>query len=562
MKVDSGTIVDRYQVKEHLGQGGMATVYRVLHTSLGTEHALKLLTVHGPEVRGRLLQEGRVQAQLKHPNILSVTDVIVMEDSPGLIMEFVRGPSLEDLLELGAPSREQADVLGRGILAGIGYAHKKGLVHRDLKPANILCEVQEDLSIVPKVADFGLVKALGAEEGAGLGKTRTGQILGTPYYMAPEQVRDSKNVDHRTDLWALGVMLYEMLTGRLPFEGDDVFEVFQKVTKGRYTWPEGAEAHLPKRMVDAVKTCLVVDRDARAASCEDLLRIWEGDGEDYVPLPTEVRWEGVRYQPPPDLDASDPALRGTLDPTAKQRSSFDNSISLPNFGDDGDSWSKGAPPPPKGRRRLALWIGLALGGAVVVAIVAGLVAVLAWTQLAPDTAEPIPPAAEAVIPAPATDPAAVPQHADPDPVPAKEAPEPSATPQPQAAPAPEPLSAPQPAAAAPTPAPAAAPAAEPSALPEELTQGDEPAPEEPEATPEPAPAPVAPTTATWSVEGDVRVVLLRDVDRNFHRPGQVPPGTYTVVLTLQTGPAEAGSVTLAAGDDRTLLCSSKSRTCR
>jgi len=219
--LEPGTTIDRYLVERVLGHGAMAVVYLVRHQQLDSLHALKVLKVTGAELRHRLLQEGRVQAKLRHPNILSVTDVIDVNGAPGLVLEHIQGPSLEKLLLDHRLNWEQVDDIARGVLRGVGAAHARGLVHRDLKPGNIMLAITDE-GLVPKVADFGLAKILCGE--GGMAQTRSGVTMGTPAYMAPEQIRDSKHVDHRADLFALGAILYEVACGRRTFGGDDIFE--------------------------------------------------------------------------------------------------------------------------------------------------------------------------------------------------------------------------------------------------------------------------------------------------------------------------------------------------
>ncbi|MCA9492628.1 MAG: serine/threonine protein kinase, partial [Myxococcales bacterium] len=183
-----GAVIDgRYVVEALIGRGGMAAVYCVRHVHLDTQHALKVLTVGGPSLARRLQQEGRVQATLQHPNIVAVTDMVSVDGQPGLVMEFVRGPSLEALLGKRRPTLEQIDVLAVGVMDGVAAAHALGLIHRDLKPANVMVAVTS-MTLVPKVADFGLVKLVAGDDAGVLSKTRSGMAMGTPAYMAPEQI--------------------------------------------------------------------------------------------------------------------------------------------------------------------------------------------------------------------------------------------------------------------------------------------------------------------------------------------------------------------------------------
>ncbi|MFN7144910.1 MAG: serine/threonine-protein kinase, partial [Myxococcota bacterium] len=262
-----GQVVDRYIVEEELGRGGMATVYRVRHDALGSLHALKVLTVEDPADRQRLLQEGRTQASLRHPNIVAVTDIVDIEGRPALVLEFVPGLSLDAWLRANRPSLAEAERLFRQILAGVSLAHRQGLVHRDLKPANILLDPSGG-ELVAKVADFGIVKML--RDDAPLLATGTGTTLGTPSYMAPEQIRDSKAVDARTDVFALGCILYELVCGRRAFVGEDILSLFNAIVDGRFEPPERIVPDLPERFGTAIRGCLTTSPNARIQGCEQL----------------------------------------------------------------------------------------------------------------------------------------------------------------------------------------------------------------------------------------------------------------------------------------------------
>jgi serine/threonine protein kinase len=271
-----GTRLDRYLVEGVLGQGGMAIVYKVRHAQLGTFHALKVLNTPSPQVRDRMLREGRVQGAMRHPNIVPVTDLVEISGSPGLVMEFVDGPTLESLLERYRPTLQQADALATAILEGVAYAHRKGFIHRDLKPANVLL-ANSATGLVPKVTDFGLAKALASDEADGLHHTRSGMIMGTPAYMAPEQIRDSKHVDQRADVFSLGVMLYELVSGRKPFVGDDIVKLYTAITNGTYRPIQELVPNVPERMERAIVGALAIDRNTRIQDCDRLLAIWRGD---------------------------------------------------------------------------------------------------------------------------------------------------------------------------------------------------------------------------------------------------------------------------------------------
>lgn len=266
-----GRRIGSYQVKQRLGQGGVGSVYRVEHTVLGTMHALKVLTMPSERSRRRLLAEGQIQARLDHPNLVAVRDVVDVDGQPGLILDLVRGPTLARLLASGPLPADAIGPLGAGILRGMAKAHAAGLVHRDLKPANVLLHLTDEGEVIPKVADFGL-----AREAEGAGVTASGASLGTPRYMAPEQVRDPRDVDARSDVWALGVVLYELCCGRAPFEGDDdLLELYGAIAAGSFEPLSSRCPGLPEAWLEAVADALQVDRQARPTDAAALLARWE-----------------------------------------------------------------------------------------------------------------------------------------------------------------------------------------------------------------------------------------------------------------------------------------------
>ena len=262
----------------------MAVVYRAEHVELGSLHALKKLKIPGEKVNERLLLEGRLQSSLKHPNVVSVTDLIVIDGVPALVMEFVAGPTLAALLQAQTLSIHQCDAIARDLLKGIAAAHAHGLVHRDLKPHNILMAVTDD-SLIPKVADFGLAKVVEGESDP-RELTRTGMAMGTPAYMAPEQIRDASNVDNRADVFSLGAILYELLTGSPCFVGENIMEIWEKICAGSYRPVEELVPSVPERMITAITSALQIDPDHRPSSVSELYGIWCADTEgSHVPIP-------------------------------------------------------------------------------------------------------------------------------------------------------------------------------------------------------------------------------------------------------------------------------------
>lgn len=272
-----------YILEEVIGEGAMATVFKARHRDLDSLHAIKKLKIQDFDVQNRLIQEGRLLANIRHPNILSVTDLVKLDGSPSLVMEYIKGPSLAIFLSRFELAEQQIDALARGILNGVMAAHKEGLIHRDLKPGNILIDVIDDV-VVPKVADFGLAKIMNSTNPI-LPQTRTGVTMGTPAYMAPEQIKNFGSVDERADIFSLGIILYEIVTGTCCFEGSNTMEIWEHICNGKYVLPEVITPSIPKRMKRAIEKALMVERADRFSSVQELLDCWCTDDENnYVPL--------------------------------------------------------------------------------------------------------------------------------------------------------------------------------------------------------------------------------------------------------------------------------------
>jgi len=225
----SGTVLDgRYQVIEPIAEGAMGSVYRGERLKLGRAVAIKVMHHELPDElasRQRFEREAKLMALLEHPNCVSVIDFGVHDDKPFLVMDLVRGTSLLDLLDkTGQLEVARAADIVRQVLSGLAHAHELGIVHRDIKPANIMISEKAGLGQQVRILDFGLARLLETSTAA---KLTTGIVVGTPNYMAPEQCKGS-DIDARTDVYACGVVLFEMLTGRKPFVADDPIAVVRK----------------------------------------------------------------------------------------------------------------------------------------------------------------------------------------------------------------------------------------------------------------------------------------------------------------------------------------------
>ncbi|MCP4871701.1 MAG: serine/threonine protein kinase [Proteobacteria bacterium] len=289
MSLKFGTRVGPYTVDAVLGRGGQATVYRVLHREKGSLHALKILRRAGRDVARRLLREGRLQGELTHPGIVAVQDLLAVDGAPGLVLEYVDGLTLGDLFRARRLEADEADVMGRRLIEAVAAAHAHGLVHRDLKPGNILLPAGRG-TVQPKIADFGLVKVVAGNQES-LSLTATGASMGTPGYLAPEQIRDAGKVDARADLFSMGAVLFELATGRRAFDGIHVTDILQRIVQGNHRPVAELEPTLPLHRVEAIERCLQVDPEARPATAEALLDEWIGASPEppgreswYVPV--------------------------------------------------------------------------------------------------------------------------------------------------------------------------------------------------------------------------------------------------------------------------------------
>jgi eukaryotic-like serine/threonine-protein kinase len=254
----AGQQIGHYEILGKIGEGGMGEVYRAKDTKLGRDVAIKVLPaafVRDESRRKRFHQEARALAALNHPHIAAIYGFEDTGDICALVLELVEGPTLADRLEAGALPLKEALPIARQLADALEAAHEKGIVHRDLKPANI--KVTPDR--VVKVLDFGLAKAL-AQEAAdhtfSQAPTRTGRgiVVGTPAYMSPEQA-SGQNVDKRTDVWAFGCVLYEMLSGRSPFPGDSVAQTFVAILDHEPDWNNLPEA-TPEAIRRLLRRCL------------------------------------------------------------------------------------------------------------------------------------------------------------------------------------------------------------------------------------------------------------------------------------------------------------------
>jgi serine/threonine protein kinase len=247
-----GLVAAKYEVLGLIGRGGMGSVWEGRHQSLGTRVAIKFIDpehAESDEARARFVTEARAAATIQSKHAIQIFDHGVTEDGrPYMVMELLVGEPLDKRLErLGSISLEEtARVVGH-VCRALQRAHDAGIIHRDLKPENIfLVRSEDDDDEIAKVLDFGIAKIKPPPGENGLtSSTKTGAVLGTPYYMSPEQARGLRNLDHRSDLWSLGVIAHKCVTGVLPFDGESVGDLLVKICTAPLPTPSTAVPELP-----------------------------------------------------------------------------------------------------------------------------------------------------------------------------------------------------------------------------------------------------------------------------------------------------------------------------
>lgn len=261
----SGSAFGRYIIRRSLGAGAFGAVYEATQQPLGKRVALKVLhaaQIHNADVLQRFTAEAEATAKLRHPNVVDVLDLGAHEGVPFIAMEFLEGESLGDRLrrEGRLSARTTIDLL-LPVLSAVATVHDSSIVHRDLKPDNIYLSIPRPGKVVAKVLDFGIAKVNESKHSM----TRTGSMMGTVFYMSPEQVRESKEVDGRSDQWALAVILYECVTGRCPFPGEAMIDVLTGIVAAPVP-PMGDVPDLPAGFEAVLRRALAKDREDRFPS--------------------------------------------------------------------------------------------------------------------------------------------------------------------------------------------------------------------------------------------------------------------------------------------------------
>jgi eukaryotic-like serine/threonine-protein kinase len=385
-------VAERYRILHELGRGGMGVVYAAEHLQLPQRVAIKvMLQATNVEARLRFQREAELASQLRSPHVGRVFDVAALPSGePLMIMELLEGSDLDQLLASQGPL-PVALAIDYVLQAcdALAEAHALGAVHRDLKPSNLFLAKGHDGRAAIKVLDFGIAKA---KSGPGPSLTQTGAAIGTPYYMAPEQLVGARDVDARADVWALGATLYQLLTGRLPFEGTTLAEVHVAILKNE---PYELRAHrpdLPPAVDAAVMACLRKEPDHRCPSVASLAAALAPYASSSAQA-TAARLTGVAVAAPPaGIDAHAPTLVAPtpVGPTPVGPTPVEPTFLGPTLGSTSMPHLVAASPQPTSSRPkvVALVMGLAAFAALAIVIV--VLAARTTSEASPSAAEPGP----------------------------------------------------------------------------------------------------------------------------------------------------------------------------
>lgn len=505
MILQPGQTIDRFVVERSLGEGGMAAVYQVRHTTLDAVYALKILAIPSAAVRERMLREGRFQATLRHSNIVSVLDVLDIHGVLGLLMEYVDGPSLEEWLAVYRPTLRESMAVFGGILSAMDMVHSRGIIHRDLKPANVLLHIT-DQGVYPRVTDFGIAKSKQLSDVT----TGSGATVGTPAYMAPEQFRDASTVDQRADIFSLGAILYELVCGRRAFAADNLLALMNSMARGEYTPPEQVVADLPESVRSALLGALRAEPSHRLADCRRLAAVLTGQSAvhniaDAMPRRLEPGGPGVRaavelrdrLRPRPPEPTPAPAPRHVPLP---REVTYDEPIAAYSESSVVPASRRDVRPQPSVTSVVVISLLLLCAGlltAILVVVASSSKPPELPVQVAPDSQD------EVV----------------------------DEVPEEQAAPAPRRRRSPKKQASA------------------EAVAAGQLDPNSPE-----------PVAVLLRSSGSAATSLLRNGKR-FRLPATVPPGDYGIEADFGTGPAEVGAVTVRAGAPMIIVCDARAGTC-
>jgi serine/threonine-protein kinase len=385
-------LAERYRIERIIGVGGMGVVFEAYHLHLDQRVAIKMLlpeVATDPDVVGRFLREGRAAVRIPSQHVARVQDVSTLPDgTPFMVMELLHGADLQGILDARGPLPVPlaVDYILQTCEA-LAHAHAMGIVHRDLKPPNLFVTGSSTMPVV-KLLDFGVSKL---PTTGNLSMTKTRAVMGSPLYMAPEQMRSARRVDARADIWGLGTLLYTMLTGRPPFESDTMPELCAMIVQDPTPNLHDRRAGVPPALARAVEHCLEKDPGHRFASVAELAR-------ELGPFASEQGRAMLS-----GIEAAASSQTGPLVTTSVETYAGRGTAPLP-IARTGSAWGAGSRNVP--RRRKLVW---ALSGALVLVTSAfGALAIVHRSASSPPVASPSPPASSPVIAVPAPSPSPAP----------------------------------------------------------------------------------------------------------------------------------------------------------
>ncbi len=300
----SGEIIEKFKLEYLLGEGGMGQVYVATHQLTDRKVALKILHkefANNTEILARLKREAKASAIVGHPNVVEIIDAGTDQyGAPYIAMELLNGEELDKLLERKGPLPVPlAAYIVSEVLDTLQAAHNKGVIHRDLKPENIFLHWNRKAKYPQvKILDFGISKFL-SMEGKDLSLTRTGTVMGTPYYMSVEQAMGQKDIDHRTDLYSVGVILYQLLTNHVPYEDTNYNRVLIQIVTGSFPPPSEFRSDIPAELEEVILKSMAKNRDDRFASADEFRRALEPFWSGYTP---EQLFQEDMDLPPPKIN--------------------------------------------------------------------------------------------------------------------------------------------------------------------------------------------------------------------------------------------------------------------
>ncbi len=378
-------LAGKYRVEKVLGSGGMGVVVAAWHLELEQRVAVKFLhplAMERPDTAERFRREARAAAKIRSEHVARVIDVGIMEGGlPYMVMEYLDGHDVaEEMQRAGLLPIASAIDFVLQALEAIAEAHSVGIVHRDLKPANLFLSLRPDGTRIVKVLDFGISKSLFGTSVSEMSLTRTAALIGSPLYMSPEQMRSAKDVDTRTDIWSIGVMLYEMLTGRPPYTGDSIPALCASLLSDTPVSMQQLRPEVSPMLEEAVMRCLAKDREQRFVTVSELGRALApfGSSQSQVHVDRASRVQGATdvtlsaFSTGPMTARSVSPARTAPTPSQLVVTPIQGSPQPSQHPVRGtvDSWGRtdGPGPMPPPRSRAGLFAALGLGGVALLAV--------------------------------------------------------------------------------------------------------------------------------------------------------------------------------------------------